>query len=310
MRKLAIITLALVAGAMFLGCQQEPAPGNPPAAPAGDGGGTGDDGGQDETPAPTEPNTPSEPTPTPPDNYIRPSFSDLLLSIDGMVGEPLSRILPAATGGEGTLRHSLQWRDRGEHYPSWASFKESSRRLSGTPVKQYAYTATYTATDARGSSASMTVALYVAAAPFVPPLIPPPPAAPAQETVDITVTIRRTGSDTLSLMEPCRRCRFPTVRECTSCLEAGTGYGRSDQVFTVSYSAKPNTRAWLTADINRSGSPCNRWGRIDLGTVGYPTTTTVTLLCRAFREEHQFDAAWDALDGASTTFKDVRVEDE
>ena len=305
------IALALVAGAMMFGCQQEPYAGNPPAAASGNGGGDGgDSGGQNGGPEPKEPE--EEPTSTPPDNYVRPTFSNRLLSIDGKVGEPLSRILPAATGGEGTLRHSLQWRDRGEHYPSWARFQRSSRRLSGTPVKQYAYTATYTATDTRGISANMTIALYVDAAPIVPPVIPPPPPSPTQETVDITVTIRRTGSDTLSLREPCRRCidRPISLREpCRRCIELGTGHLRSDQVFTVSYSAKPKTRARLTAEINRSGSPCNRWGRINLGVGGYPTTTTVTLLCQVYRERRQFDAAWDALDGASTTFKDVRVEE-
>ncbi len=77
-----------------------------------------------------------------------------------------STVLPAATGGDGTLAYSLS-----PALPAGLSFDSSpsSRTLSGTPTATLAATTyTYTATDTDGDTATLTFAIAVSAAPAIP----------------------------------------------------------------------------------------------------------------------------------------------
>ena len=69
--------------------------------------------------------------------------------------------LPAATGGNGTLRYSLS-----PAPPTGLSFDAAARKLTGAPRgTQNATTYTYTATDSDGDTATLTFSIAVAAAP-------------------------------------------------------------------------------------------------------------------------------------------------
>ena len=69
--------------------------------------------------------------------------------------------LPAATGGNGTLRYGLS-----PAPPAGLSFDAETRRLTGTPAGTHAAaTYTYTVTDADGDTATLTFTITVAAAP-------------------------------------------------------------------------------------------------------------------------------------------------
>lgn len=309
MKKIVTIALVLTGALVLSGCEENiPAKPEPTPAPAQEpppANGSNGGGSEEKPPAETSPNEPNPPPinvgdrPTAPPEPATPPRSASSIAWESWIttlgthrhGATFNRTMPRATGGTGDITYSLDW---GTNDPG-LSF--SGRRVSGILDTSGFFFGTYKATDEAANSISMAVVLTVQ-----------PPPTP---TTSITVTIRRSGSDTLSLREPCRRYMYnPRTFEPTHCLEAGTGYLRSEQVYTVSYSAKPKTLAVLTVDIDRRGTPCNRHGRIYLGASGYPTTTTVQLLCTAYREDYLFDSAWNALDGESVTFRNVRVDEE
>ena len=93
----------------------------------------------------------------PPD--LTPTFgSTTSYSCEGTVGSAFSCTLPEATGGDGTLTYSLGTVVEG------ISFAASSRAVSGTlPSEARSYTATYTATDADGDTATLLFILNVEA---------------------------------------------------------------------------------------------------------------------------------------------------
>ena len=73
------------------------------------------------------------------------------------VGSPFSEVLPAATGGDGTLSYTAT------PLPEGLSFDNVSRTISGTPANVEAPTVTYTVRDADGDEASKTFTITVVA---------------------------------------------------------------------------------------------------------------------------------------------------
>lgn len=157
MKHITIIALALVAGAMLLGCEQAtpatpaPAAGGPTGGPGGGdaGGDAGGDGGQDETPTPKEP------------EYEAPSFPKESHTVTGFTAGTLGGAnLPVATGSL-TLTYSFKW--TGPAAPG-ITFNPNSQRLGGTPTTAGRYAGTYRVDDGRNHD-TMSVHLTVAPAP-------------------------------------------------------------------------------------------------------------------------------------------------
>ena len=73
------------------------------------------------------------------------------------VGSPFSEVLPAATGGDGTLSYTAT------PLPDGLTFDNVSRTVSGTPTKVEAPTVTYTVRDADGDEAIKTFTFTVVA---------------------------------------------------------------------------------------------------------------------------------------------------
>ena len=94
-------------------------------------------------------------------------------------------VLPAASGGDGTLRYSLT-----PVLPSGLTLDTATRRLTGTPdTAQGSRRYTWTATDADGDEATLTFAIAVAAAPTLPASLTLSAAPePAEGGAAVTVT--------------------------------------------------------------------------------------------------------------------------
>ena len=89
---------------------------------------------------------------------LTPSFSASTHTCTGTDGESFSCTLPAATGGDGTLRYSLNRQITG------LNFRSSTRTLSGTPSAAGNYRIAYTATDADGDSIQIDIIVRIAEA--------------------------------------------------------------------------------------------------------------------------------------------------
>ena len=97
------------------------------------------------------------------DEDLEPSFGDSSIANQSYTENVriADLTLPAATGGNGTLRYSLS-----PTPPAGLSFNAGSRRLTGAPSgTQNATTYTYSATDTDGDTVTLTFSIAVAAAP-------------------------------------------------------------------------------------------------------------------------------------------------
>ena len=173
MRNAAIIALALVAGALMLGCEQAAPPKADPAPAAGGGGGAG---GQDEEP-----------------KYEAPSFPKESHTVTGFTAGTLGGAnLPVATGSL-TLTYSFKW--TGPAAPG-ITFNPNSQRLGGTPTTAGPYAGTYRVDDGRNHD-TMSVHLTVAPAPTpAPPPVAPAPRQPYTQTGNFpAITCRLISGD-------------------------------------------------------------------------------------------------------------------
>ena len=98
----------------------------------------------------------SSDTDTPADTG-RPSFGSGALAFEATVGQAFSEVLPAATGGQGTLAYSVS-----SNLPMGLSFDAATRTLSGTPTLAGMATVVYTAIDADGDGGVRTFTITVA----------------------------------------------------------------------------------------------------------------------------------------------------
>ena len=87
---------------------------------------------------------------------LTPTF-DPIAGYTARVGSPFREVLPAATGGDGTLSYTAT------PLPEGLSFDDMSRTVSGTPVKVEAPTVTYTVRDGDGDEDSQTFTITVEA---------------------------------------------------------------------------------------------------------------------------------------------------
>ena len=87
---------------------------------------------------------------------LTPTF-DPIAGYTARVGSPFSEVLPAATGGDGTLSYTAT------PLPDGLTFDNVSRTVSGTPTKVEAPTVTYTVRDADGDEAIKTFTISVVA---------------------------------------------------------------------------------------------------------------------------------------------------
>ena len=87
-----------------------------------------------------------------------PSFALQAYVVTGTVGQTLSSILPAASGGDGGLTYTLSSRIPG------LSLSRGLHALSGTPTSARNFLVRYVATDEDGDSASMSLQVRIAAA--------------------------------------------------------------------------------------------------------------------------------------------------
>ena len=87
---------------------------------------------------------------------LTPTF-DPIAGYTARVGSPFSDVLPAATGGDGTLSYTAT------PLPDGLTFDNVSRTVSGTPTKVEAPTVTYTVRDADGDEAIKTFTFTVVA---------------------------------------------------------------------------------------------------------------------------------------------------
>ena len=85
---------------------------------------------------------------------LTPTF-DPIAGYTARVGSPFSEVLPAATGGDGTLSYTAT------PLPDGLTFDNVSRTVSGTPTKVEAPTVTYTVRDADGDEAIKTFTISV-----------------------------------------------------------------------------------------------------------------------------------------------------
>ncbi len=92
----------------------------------------------------------------------RPSFGAGALAFEATVGQAFSEVLPAATGGQGTLRYGVT-----SNLPAGLSFDAATRTLSGTPTAVGMSEVFYTARDDDGDIGGRTFTITVAEAPPV-----------------------------------------------------------------------------------------------------------------------------------------------
>ncbi len=92
----------------------------------------------------------------------RPSFGTGALAFEATVGQAFSEVLPAATGGQGTLRYRVS-----SDLPIGLSFDTATRTLSGTPTLAGMSSVIYVALDSDGDSGAKTFTITVSEAPPV-----------------------------------------------------------------------------------------------------------------------------------------------
>ncbi len=92
----------------------------------------------------------------------RPTFGDGALAFEATVGQAFSEVLPAATGGQGTLMYSVT-----SDLPAGLSFDPATRTLSGTPTMAGMSSIVYMAFDADGDGRIKTITITISEAPPV-----------------------------------------------------------------------------------------------------------------------------------------------
>ncbi len=86
----------------------------------------------------------------------RPNFGAGALAFEATVGQAFSEVLPAATGGQGTLSYSVS-----STLPLGLSFDAGTRTISGTPTLAGMASVVYTALDSDGDSGAKTFTITV-----------------------------------------------------------------------------------------------------------------------------------------------------
>ncbi len=91
-----------------------------------------------------------------------PSFGAAALAFEATVGQAFSEVLPAATGGQGTLRYRVS-----SSLPMGLSFDATTRKLSGTPTLAGMTSVVYMAFDDADNGRAKTITITVSEAPPV-----------------------------------------------------------------------------------------------------------------------------------------------